>query len=739
MYNSKYKWNVLEQNLPSEEKGLINVLLKNRKINDLESKKRFFSNENYFNDPFLFNDMNKCVMRINEAISNNEKIMLYGDYDVDGVTGTAILYKTLKKLNANVSYYIPSRFDEGYGPNLEAFKKFVNNGFTLLITIDNGITGINEAQYLSLNDVDLIITDHHESKEEIPKAYCIIHPKIDGENYPFRNLAGCGVAFKVAHALLGYLPKELSDLAALGTYADIVSAVDENRAILKMGMKELANTTNIGLKSLTTRAKVKKIDEFALGFIYGPRLNAPGRMLSGNKAVKLLVSEDYQEANRLANDIELLNEERKTLIDKILDEAIAIIEKNSYYNKNVLIVENDSWHEGVLGIVANRLLDIYNKPVIVLTENEGLYKGSARTLSDFPLFENLNKCSEVLEKFGGHKMAAGLSIKKENINILREKLHQLAGNDIYNILNIDCKIDEKLMNVKTINEFEKFRPFGVDNQKPLFLFSDFIIDSITMVGVKNKHLKLVFKKNNNFISSIAFNMGNYYHYFNKGDIIDIVGNLEINEYNNKITVQLVIKDLRCKHLQVYDYRSKRFNKDLYNNMDIQYIYFNNQFEYTKAYNYKSIENLKENIFLIDLPNSIEELKSLINQSNVKNIFTMFKCEDIFSYEHLITREKMINIYKVFKKHHKFKRNNRQVINDLERIGINKKIQIMALKVFFELNFAIIDNDEVIIVENPPKRNLTESETYQNIINVVDLKEKLLFSTYHELREILMNI
>ncbi len=736
MFKSQFKWQLMANNEVNNEKELMEILFKNRKLTSDIEKSHFFTLDFPFYDPYLFNEMHTSVNRLNEAINKQEKIMIYGDFDVDGVTGVAILYKALKKRHANVFYYIPNRFNEGYGPNQEAFEGFVANDFKVVVTVDNGITGINEAMYLKKSGIDLIITDHHEQGVEIPSAYAILHPKLTNEHYPFKELSGSGVSFKLAHALLGYLPIELMDLACLGTYADMVSVKDENRGIVRQGLKQMRTTENLGLRLLIQCAKIKVIDEFALGYVLGPRLNAPGRMDDGNLAVRLLVTEDFKEAQQLVESIENLNNERKAKIDTIIKEAIDEIDSQKLAQYNVIVCSKPDWHEGVLGIICNRLVDYYHKPIILLSENEGLYKGSCRTLEEFPLYENLEKCSDLLEKFGGHKMAAGLSLKKENIDLLRLRLHALAGNQLNNYLDIDCILGTESISLELTNSLQRFRPFGTSNENPKFLLNDFEITSSIQIGDKKQHLKLNLKKNNLFLTAIAFNMGNLFYNINNQDKIDVVGTFEINEYNNKITNQLHILDIRCQNKQIFDYRKQTFHFDTLENSDFLYLYFNKAHEFEDAVNFSLDVILKTNVVLIDIPTKWKDLEFILKHPSVQNIYLLFKYDELFSYEDLITREKMGRIYQLYKQYQKFNRNDIQIISQLEKMGYDKKLQNISLEVFFELNFVIIKDNEIIVVDNPEKRSLTESRTYQKIMSQVEIKEKLLLTSSLELKLLL---
>lgn len=737
MFQSQFKWQLLNNNKINNENELINCLLENRNV---ENKIKYFSDDLSLYDSFLFNDMDKVVKRIKEAIHHNEKIMIYGDFDVDGVTGVALLYKTLRKFTENCFYYIPNRFTEGYGPNQKAFEGFVEHGFSVIITIDNGISGIEEAKYLKAANCDLIITDHHEPKAEIPLAYAILHPKLPGERYPFKDLSGSGVAFKLAHALCGEVPTHLIDLAGLGTFSDMVSLQDENRVIVKWGLKQLNITAHLGLRLLTQAIGVNKIDEYALGFIYGPRINAPGRMDNGNVAVRLLVTEDYEEASGLVNDIEALNNSRKAKIETIVAEAIEVINDEGLDKYNVILVTKPDWHEGVLGIICNRLLAIYHKPVIVLTESEDekIYKGSGRSLDDFPLTENLEKCQDLLERFGGHKMAAGIMIKRENIDKLRNRLHTLAYMDLNNYLKVDCIIDEKLINLQLTDYYQKFRPFGMNNENPLFLIEDCEVITCSTVGSDAKHLKLTLKKNELNIEGIWFNFGGLSQHINIHDKIDVIGNFAINEYNGYTTNQLKIEDMRCNHKQIFDCRNKPLSS-ISQKAELMYLYFEKDFNIEAAAPFSHDLEFQNDIVLIDIPEKYTDLVFLLNHKNIKNYYFLFKYDDLINPEHLLTRDKLGRFYLAIQKLNQFNPNDPSIIGLFEKMGFNKKIQKISIDVFFELNFVIIEDNNIKLVENPEKRQLTESKTFQSISEQAKLREMLILSSQEEFKNFIKNI
>ena len=401
-------------------------ILNARNITDMTSVKKYFSDEyeeGY--DPFLMHDMQKAVDRINEAIENEEKILVYGDYDADGITSTVLLVETLISMGANVSSYIPNRFEEGYGPNKEAFTKIIDSGITLIITVDNGIAGVEEVDLANELGCDVIVTDHHKIQDTIPNAYAIIHPEHPEGNYPFKKLAGVGVAFKLAHALLEIFPDFLLDLVAIGTIADMVSITDENRIFVKQGLELINEDPRIGLKMLLELSGIDtKIDEQTVGFYIAPKLNSIGRMDSAKLGLTFLMAEDPVTARALAEQIEQYNIERKQVTEDIVKDVINKIESSDKIQKNVIMVSGE-YHEGVLGIVASNIVEKYQKPVFIMNEKEGVLKGSARSIFDFNIYVAMNKISDLFLAFGGHTLAAGFSFEKSNF----EKIEEFLDNE----------------------------------------------------------------------------------------------------------------------------------------------------------------------------------------------------------------------------------------------------------------------------------------------------------------------
>ena len=551
-YNSdKLKIKQISQkfNLPE----FIAKILVNRNITEDEQIKVFLNpTRNDFYNPFLLNDMDKAVSKIIEAINKKQKIIIYGDYDVDGITSITVLKKFLEDRGIKAGYYIPDRLNEGYGLNKEAISKISSEGYELIITVDCGITAIEDVEYANSLGMKVIVTDHHEPSDIIPNAFAVINPKRQDSTYPFKNLAGVGVVFKLIQAISKKLElpeKEYLkylDLVCIGTISDIVPLIDENRVIAKLGLKLVCVTRNIGLRELISSIRLKKIDSSAVSFGIAPRINACGRMGHADEAVKLFLTQNIVEAGNIADDLNKYNVTRQSIEKKIYEEALIKIEENNMSKENSIILGGENWHHGVIGIVASKITDLFNKPSILICFEGDEGKGSGRSIMGFDLHNALCKSSEYLEKFGGHEMAVGLSLKKENFNKFKEKFQGIVEEsdikDIVPIIKIDEEIDLKNITMDMVKEMSKLEPFGEENKIPIFLFRNLKIDSIRAIS-DGKHLKLSLKYSRGWIDAIGFNMGELVEQFTIEDKIDVVGFLEINSYNNIEKLQINIKDM----------------------------------------------------------------------------------------------------------------------------------------------------------------------------------------------------
>ncbi len=504
-------------------------------------------------DPYDIKDMEKIVDRIDVALKRHEKVCIYGDYDVDGITSITIMYKFLTKLGIDIMYYLPDRLVEGYGINNNALDEIKSQGVSLIITVDCGITAIEEIEYAKKIGLDVCITDHHECTENLPDAYAIINPKRKDDNSKFKMLAGVGVAFKCLMAIAEKynLAKEeylkYLDIVSIGTISDIVPLVGENRIISKYGLKIMEKTKNLGLKELLKIVNYKDIDSMMVSFGMAPRINACGRMGNASAAVKLLLEKDYQKAEKIAMELDELNQERKNVESIIYNQTLDIIKKENLEDKNSIVLYNSSWHNGVIGIVASRLVNMYYKPVILLTKEHGFIRGSGRCPSGFSLYDALSECKELLIQFGGHELAAGLSIDEKNIEAFIEKFEEVVKNRKYTIsdqiINIDSVISRKNLNAQIIKDIRALKPYGQSNQVPIFLYKGLKVAAIRTIK-DDKHLKLVLKDDKSLIDAVGFSLGIRRDEIRIGDKIDVVANIELNSYNTPKTIQLVIQDFK---------------------------------------------------------------------------------------------------------------------------------------------------------------------------------------------------
>lgn len=556
------KWQIFEpdKNKIEEIKNkykvnqLLATILANRNILKEEDIRLFLNpTRNDFYNPFLITDMDIAVNRIIKAIENKENITIYGDYDVDGITSITVLKSFLNDIGVETNTYIPNRLIEGYGLNKEAIDKISKKGCNLMITVDCGISAIEEIEYANSLGIETIITDHHEAGNEIPKAIAVIDNKRKDSKYPFRELAGVGVVFKLIQAIgITLKLKEESylkylDIVCIGTISDIVPLVDENRVIAKLGLLLVAQTKNIGLRSIINSSGYNKIDSNTISFGVAPRINACGRMGKAEEALELFLSKDKNEVNELTNKLNEHNRKRQETEKAIFENALEKIKAEHLDENKAIIVGGENWHHGVIGIVSSKITEMYFKPSILLSfEEDGIGKGSGRSIPGFDLHEALMKCSDTIEKFGGHSMAVGITVKKDNLEKFKKEFEQIATqskiDEIIPIINIDAKVDLSDIDKEMVESLKQLEPFGEANKMPVFAFKNLKIDSIRALS-EGKHLKLTLKDNNYIINAIGFNIGYLANEYRIGDKIDVTGVLEINTFNGVDNLQINIKDI----------------------------------------------------------------------------------------------------------------------------------------------------------------------------------------------------
>lgn len=552
------------------------ILLYNRGLQDTDSATKFLKKETeFFHDSFELKDMDKAVERVIDALNNKEKIVIYGDYDVDGVTSVSTLYLYLKEKGGNVDYYIPNRNGEGYGINITAIDNLAKSGVDLIITVDTGITAYNEVEYIKSLGIDIVITDHHECYSDIPVAAAIVNPKRVDCDYPFKDLAGVGVVFKLLCALEQQLNRisgepeknyisdicyKYADIVAIGTVADVMPLVDENRLIVSLGLKMIENTARPGLLALLEQSgafpdpksfkatKKKKISSSLIGYVLAPRINAAGRISNASKAVELFLTESEFEANRIALELCETNRERQNEENTIIEEAYKKIEQeHDFENDLVIVLSQDNWHHGIIGIVSSRITEHYNLPSILISFEDDIGKGSGRSIKGMNLVDALMSCNDCLLKYGGHELAAGLSIERNKLHDFKKKINDYARThlneeDLMTSILIDCELNTDDVTLELANQLYWLEPYGISNSVPVFIMRDLKIADIIPIG-NNRHTKFNLMKDSKFFTAVYFGTIADDLNFVIGDYIDVVFNLDINDFQNTQNVQMIVKDI----------------------------------------------------------------------------------------------------------------------------------------------------------------------------------------------------
>lgn len=512
-------------------------------------------------DPFLMKDMNRAVDRISTAIARNEKILVYGDYDVDGTTSVAMMYAFLRERHTSLDYYIPDRYHEGYGLSLKGVDYAAETNCRLIVALDCGIKAVEKVKYARSKGIDIIICDHHLPGDEIPDATAVLDPKQPGCNYPYKELSGCGVGFKLiqAYCQLQKIPFEkiipYLDLVAVSIGSDIVPMTGENRILAYFGLKQLNEAPRLGFQKIIEKAKIRMplaVEDIV--FRIGPRINAAGRMESGSKAVELLVSQDSDLAVAICDDIDHSNDDRRKKDNEITSEARRMVsEDNRMHNSRTTVLFRQGWHKGVIGIVASRLIETYYRPTVILTESkDGFATGSARSVPGYDLYQAIESCSDLLESFGGHMFAAGLTLKQENLQSFRERFEKFVSETIREehlvpTVNIDAEIPIEDVGIEMYRYLERFQPFGPENMAPVFVSRRVKTMSCQPVGNNGTHLKLSFARQNaEPVGAIAFGQSDMIEVFREsGGVVDIAYSVELNVYRGKSSVQLNIKDIKA--------------------------------------------------------------------------------------------------------------------------------------------------------------------------------------------------
>lgn len=667
-------------------------------------------------DPYLLHDMKKAVERIRRAIEDYEQILIYGDYDADGMTSASILKETLEELGAECQVYLPNRFTDGYGPNQSVYKYFIEQqAVSLIVTVDNGVAGHEAIAFAQEAGVDVIVTDHHSLPDQLPDAYAIIHPEHPAGNYPFKDLAGCGVAFKLATALLEQVQPDLLDLVAIGTIADMVSLTDENRIMVQYGLSLLKQSERIGLQEMMRLAGLEagQVNEETVGFQLAPRLNALGRLDDPNPAIELLTGFDEEEVATIAAMIDEKNTERKDVVQAIYEEAKNLVQAD----KPVQILAAKGWNPGVLGIVAGRLLEELQQPVIVLSIQDGLAKGSARSVEAVDIFQALNDHRDLFVAFGGHSGAAGMTLQVENLEALSDVLVAFIQDNQLDLtqkpsLVLDEELDLANLSLETVKSLEKLAPFGMNFAKPIFYLRDFQVESVRTMGQDNTHLKLRLLKDGVNVDLVAFGQGHLVQEFSQLKNLELAVHLSVNQWNGHTTIQLMLVDARVHGVQLFDIRAK--NSPL-----------------PEAVPILTPEVKGDKVVLLDIPERPEDLQELFAGKDFQAIYFKNQIHQAYYLTGYGSREQFAKLYKAIYQYPEF--DVRYKLKELaDYLNIPSLLLVKMLQIFQELDFVTIKDGVMTVNKQAQKREIAESQIYQDLRKTVQFQELMALGTPQEI-------
>ena len=759
MIDAKFKWE-LADNAPSltvdnleKELGISRILatlLAQQGIDSTEQAKKFFEpSMEEIHDPTLLHDMDKAVERIEQAVEKQEQITIYGDYDADGITSTSLMYETLLSIGANVNYYVPNRFTDGYGPNMDAYQRLIDNGTQLFITVDNGVSGKNVINKVMAAGVDVVITDHHELPADLPNAVAIVHPRYPGSNYPFPDLSGVGVAFKVAWALTGEFPVEELDLVAIGEIADVVNVTDENHALISYGIQQLRQGMRPGLAALMKLADIiaNNLTDQDIGFGIAPRLNALGRIADANDGVKLLTSLDENESQKLAKEVDQANKERQNLVAEIMKEAEKQANSSANQQKRTLLIVGKGWHQGVLGIVASRIMNETGKPTIIAStdqNNPTLIKGSGRSVDSFNLFNALEAHCELFTTFGGHPAACGLSFDQKNIVPLQIALEEETGKQKFDPmvkqpLPIAMKLAPADVTQQLYNDIQRVAPFGPGNMEPVFELNNVKVVDVKTMGQEHQHLKFSIVSDKKNLTVVAFGQGNLATLLSAPTgQINLAVKVSLNEWRGKKTVQLMLEDLQINGTVIIDERTNKLTPQLFSSSDY-YIVREPRLRENIAphvapgYTLSIEEAIKtdfsgQQVTLVDCPSSEEMLKQIFaeDEGEPATIRLLLYQRKSAYLAGLPTRNDFAQLYRFIYKQKEIKwpMQAKAVSNHLK---INMDRLNLMIQVFSEAGFVTIKDDVLKFNEPTNKTDLTQTKRYQKQLAQYKVEQQLLFN------------
>lgn len=769
MISAHYDWQIKRVDEPGEAAKtlaselsldpMVTQILVNRGYDTAETITQFLKPDlSQLHDPFSMHDMQKGIDRIQEAIIAGDQITIYGDYDADGVTSTAILYDTLNQIGADVNYFIPNRFVDGYGPNVDAFERLIKAGTKLIVTCDNGVSGHDAIQRANELGVDVVVTDHHELPETLPDAYAVIHPRHPEGDYAFGGLSGAGVAFKVAGAILEEVPQELLDLAAIGTVADLVPLVDENRVLVTAGLQMLKQTDRFGLISLIKGAGIdpEQLDEQSIGFGIAPRLNALGRLDDAAPAVELLTTGDDQRAEQLAELTEKQNKYRQKLVTDISDVALAQAQDEQHRDHPALIITGTGWHEGVLGIVASKVVEATGKPTVVLDvkTDHGTAKGSGRSVEGFNLFEAFDAHRDLLVNFGGHAAAVGMTAKADQLTELQAAFDQAAQDQHLTDqpkvqLPIATQLTAGQVTMPLYEQLRQLAPFGTDNPVPLFAFKPEQVQNVKSIGADGKHLKFQLADAGQTLNAIDFGQGALAPTLQSAaDQVQLVGQIDVNVWQGRTSLQLMVKDIAISGIVVEDQRTQSLRRSMFADSEGTYVFFNERLykqlqpqlpPTATSWLLSDAERLTKQhattLYLVDCPATLTDLQTALTAISADQIVVYFYLKESHYLLGMPDRAEYAKLFKFVQTHQ-----NVDVAHRLGELATYLRLKtpqlVLMLQIFTELQFVTIEHGVMNPVASPAHHAIESAPSYEQRQTQIETEKQLLYSETADLKQLI---
>ena len=758
MVNTRFKWKLAAQADPAVVKQLakdaqvspvVAELLANRGYEKATDAAVFLkADPQAIHDPHQLHDMDKAVDRIQEAIEHGEQITVYGDYDADGITSTAVMYETLQAVGANVNYYIPNRFKDGYGPNADAYQRLIDQGPQLFVTVDNGVSGKDVIDPVMAQGVDVVITDHHEMPTDLPDAVAIVHPQYPGSDYPFSGLSGVGVAFKLAWALTDEFPTELLDLVAIGEIADVVSVADENRALITMGLQELRQGLRPGLHALIKQAGLneQRLTDQDIGFGIAPRLNALGRVADASLGVELLTTLNEQEGEQLAAQVEAANQQRRQLVDQVMAAASEQAQAPENQDQPVLVLLGHGWHQGILGIVASRIREQTGKPTIVAsTDNQDsqIAKASGRSDDRFNLFTALDAHRDLMTTFGGHPAACGLSFEVDKLAALKAALRDEATKQDFDWhepapLLLAAQLKPQEVSEQLYDDLQKLAPFGPDNEEPVFEFHDVHPTNVRTMGKDNSHLRFMLPGEKTDVAVVAFGWGADSQLFRaQGGQIDIAAKVAINEWHGQRQVQLMLVDARVRGTMILDERTAHL-RPVHFQPAGEYVIYDERLrdniaphvgvEHALTPDAASQMDLAgKTVTLVDLPDSLDSFKKLFqNDTGAPAVIRLLLASRHSAYlAGLPSHADFTLVFKFLKQYPQVQWPGQQTAMS-KYLKMNTERLNFVIQVFSEAGFVTIKHGVLNLQPTSGKTDLKQTTRYQQQLARYQAEKTLLY-------------